>query len=196
MVTPLRSRLIIPITIAAVLALAGCSTSTATSEPGATTPVPAAPGANTSVAPSSDQPAASQGLPQIETDFPPACEIATVDELAAIVGNPLADGVGFTNLTCDWEGDADLTSVALLLQPIRSAMCGEGLPDGESTDQFGVPASVGYGDAGNVPGAQVGACIHAGLVLVTVTGGYGAESDEARYTGQAVGVMELVLGRL
>jgi len=39
-------------------------------------------------------------------------------------------------------------------------------------------------------------CVDAGLVLVTVTGCYGAPSDEARYTSEAADVMELVLGRL
>ena len=39
-------------------------------------------------------------------------------------------------------------------------------------------------------------CVDAGLVLVTVTGGFGAPSDEARYTGEAVEILELVLGRL
>ena len=120
----------------------------------------------------------------------------TPDELVAIVGNPLSDGSGFTTLICDWSSDGDDTSVSLLLQPLPAEFCGDGLPDGEATSEFGGEGSIGYSDAGNVPGAQVGVCVDAGLVLVTVTGGYGAPSDEARYTSEAADVMELVLGRL
>jgi hypothetical protein len=120
----------------------------------------------------------------------------TAAELAAIVGNAVADGVGLTNLVCDWESEAEDTSVALLLQPVPSELCADGLPDGHATDQFGAPGSIHYDDLGNIPGAQVGVCLDAGLVLVTITGGYGAASDEARYTGEALEVMELVLERL
>jgi hypothetical protein len=136
------------------------------------------------------------GLPDVESDFPPACDTVTADELATIVGNPLSDGSGFTTLICDWSSGADDTSVSLLLQPLPAEFCGDGLPDGEATSEFGGEGSIGYSDVGNVPGAQVGVCVDAGLVLVTVTGAYQAPSDEARYTSEAADVMELVLGRL
>lgn len=135
-------------------------------------------------------------LPDIESDFPLACETVTTAELVGVVGNPLSDGTGFTNLICDWGSDAEQTSVSLLLQPVPAEFCTAGLPEGESTDQFGSAGSIGYDDLLNIPGAQVGVCVDAGLVLVTVTGGYGAASDEARYTSEAVEVMELVLRRL
>jgi hypothetical protein len=155
--------------------------------PGSSDPPPAA---------SSDDAPASLELPELETDFPPACEVVTSDELVAIVGNPLGDGGGFTSLICDWQSAAEGTSVSLLLQPVPAEFCSAGLPEGEATDQFGGEGAIGYSDSANVPGAQAGACVDAGLVLVTVTGAYRAPSDEARYTGEAVEVMELVLGRL
>jgi hypothetical protein len=154
---------------------------------------PSSVGASAAAAP----PAASLGLPEIDSEFPDACGVVTPDELATIVGNPLGDGFGYGNLVCDWQGGgADETSVGLLLQPVPGQFCPDGLPEGDPTERFGGPASIGYDDIGDVPGAQVGVCVDAGLVLVTVTGAYRAASDEARYTGEAVEVMELILGRL
>jgi len=143
-----------------------------------------------------EQPGESLDLPDIEMEFPPACGVATADELAATVGNPLFDGTGFTSLICDWGSDGGDTSVSLLLQPVSAQFCTDGLPEGEATDQFGGQGAISYSDTANVPGAQIGVCVDPGLVLLTVTGAYGGASDEARYTGQAVEVMELVLSRL
>jgi hypothetical protein len=150
-------------------------------------------GAPSSGAPTSNPPAGSIALPDGETGFPLACGVVTADELEEVVGNPLADGTGFTNLICSWSSDAEETSVSLLLQPLPEEFCPDGLPEGEATDQFGGPATIHYDDLGGIPGAQVGVCVEGGLVLVTITGGYSAASDEARYTGEAVEVMELVL---
>ena len=138
---------------------------------------------------------ASLELPDIETDFPPACDVLASADLEPIVGNDLADGVALTNLICDWESDAEETSVALLFQPVPAEFCGGAL-DGTPTEQFGGPGSISYSDAGSIPGAQAGVCLDPGLVLVTITGGFGADSGEDRYTSHAVDVMELVLSRL
>jgi hypothetical protein len=189
---PTLARMRRSIILAALLTLvASCVTDASPASPGASvTNGPSAP-------PDASDPAAGNGeLPSVDSDFPPACEVVTPDELAEIVGNPLADGVGFTNLVCDWESEFDVTSVSLLLQPVPESVCAEGLPEGDPTDQFGAPATVAYDFAASIPGAQVGVCLEAGLVLVTVTGGIDAASDEARYTGEAIEVMELVLGRL
>lgn len=161
------------------------STDAGSGSPGGSTPVSAAPSA----------PVESIGI-DVASDFPAACGVATAEELAAIVGNPLSNGGGFTNLICDWESDAEATSVSLLLQPIPAQFCSDGLPVGEATEIGGYPGSIGYDDIADIPGAQAAVCVDAGLVLVTVTGGYGAPSDEARYTGEAVEILELVLGRL
>lgn len=149
----------------------------------ATTPEPEASGSSAS-------------LPAIATEFPNACEVLSADELAGAVGNAVADGVGLTNLICDWEGAAEETSVALLLQPVPADLCVDALPEGATSEQFGGPGAIAYDFAGNIPSAQAGVCIGPGLVLVTVTGGFGAESDEARYTEEAAAVMEMVLDRL
>ncbi|MGH2455217.1 MAG: hypothetical protein ACRDHD_03035 [Candidatus Limnocylindria bacterium] len=184
----------------ALAALAGLvlSACTAAGGPGPSDPAASSQtaGAATSSATPVDEPLASLDLPELETDFPPACDIVTADELATIVGNPLAGGTGFTALICDWSSQAEDTSVSLLLQPLPPEFCEDGLPDGEATDRFGGAGSIGYSDSLNIPGAQVGVCVDAGLVLVTVTGGYGAASDEDRYADEAVQVTDLVLARL
>ena len=179
-----------PTAVLLVLAVGGC----------------AGPGAGTSTLPNSSTasplaatsaaPASSAGLVDIETDFPPACGLVTPGELTSIVGNALSDGSGFTSLICDWGSDAGETSVSLLLQPLPAEFCPGGLPEGEATGQFGGAGTIHYDDLGGIPGAQVGVCVDGGLVLVTVTGGFGAASDQARYTREAVDVMELILERL
>lgn len=171
--------------------VAACGT-----DPGSSTP--ASSGAIGASAPQSAAPSAPPGSTgmNVESDFPAACGVATAEELSAIVGNPLSDGGGFTNLICDWESEAEATSVSLLLQPIPAQFCPDGLPVGEAAEIGGYPGSIGYDDIADIPGAQAAVCVDAGLVLVTVTGGYGAPSDEARYTGEAVEILELVLGRL
>jgi hypothetical protein len=178
--------------LAAITLLAACTSGAPTD---AVDPSSMASASSSDSSPSAGETVAGE-LPDIESEFPPACETVTPDELATIVGNPLSDGSGFTTLICDWSSGADDTSVSLLLQPLPAEFCGDGLPDGEATSEFGGEGSIGYSDVGNVPGAQVGVCVDAGLVLVTVTGAYQAPSDEARYTSEAADVMELVLGRL
>ena len=179
--------------LGALLALSACGTAPSAGSVSGNPISPPPAGSN----PTPDPPAASLELPEIESGFPAACGMVTSDELAAIVGNPLGDGGGFGNLVCDWQSDGtNETGVGLLLQPLPAQFCPDGLPEGDATDQFGSPASIHYDDIGDVPGAQVGVCVDAGMVLVTVTGGYRAASDKERYTGEAVEVMELILGRL
>jgi hypothetical protein len=169
---------------------------TACASPGASGPASSDESASSAQNPASEPQGTSAALPSIETEFPPACGVVTAGELSAIIGNPLADGSGFTSLICDWGSDPEETSASLLLQPLPTELCPDGLPDGEATDQFGSPASIHYDDLGDIPGAQVGVCVDGGLVLVTITGGVGAASDPPRYTSLAVEVMELVLERL
>jgi hypothetical protein len=176
--------------VLSVLAVAACG-SPAASERGPLDGDGASPAPN---AAASVTTAASLELPGVETDFPSACDVLTASELKGIVNNDLSDGAG-PGFVCDWRSSAEETGVSLLLQPVPPQFCEQGLP-GSATDRFGPPGSVEYSDAGNIPGAQAGVCLDPGLVLVTVTGGYGAESDEARYTDIAVKVMELVLERL
>lgn len=131
-----------------------------------------------------------------ETGFPPACDMLSAGELVTIVGNDLADGVSNTTMICDWESEAEATSVALLLQPVPTDICVSALEPGEATERFGAPGAIHYDDLGGIPGAQATACLDQGMVVVTITGGYGADSDPDRYSGEAIEVMQLVLGRL
>ena len=156
-------------------------------------PVGGDPSADSNATPSTTT-AASLDLPDVETAFPSACEVLTASELTGIVSNDLDEGTGL-GFVCDWQSSPEETSVSLLLQPVPPQFCEQGLP-GTPTDRFGVPGRIEYSDAGNIPGAQAGVCLDAGLVLVTITGGFGAASDEARYSDLAAEVMELVLERL
>lgn len=176
--------------ILSVIAVAACG-SPAASEPGPLDVDGTSPAPNPTASVTT---AASLDLPGVATDFPSACDLLTASELTGIVNNGLSEGTGL-GFVCDWHSAAEETSVSLLLQPVPPQFCEQGLP-GTPTDRFGAPGSIDYSDAANIPGAQAGVCLDPGLVLVTITGGFGAASDEARYTDIAVEVLEVVLERL
>jgi hypothetical protein len=180
---------LVSLAVIAVLALAACGSAGASPAEPASALASATPATTATVGA-----AASLDLPDVATDFPSACDVLAKAELEGIIGNGVSDGVGL-GFTCTWESAAEDTSASLLLQPVPMEFCEQGLI-GTATDQFGSPGGIEYSDAGNIPGAQAGVCLEPGLVLVTITGGYGAASDEARYTDQAVKVMEVVLQRL
>lgn len=183
-----------------LLLLTACATPSGSQPPGSAAVAsdmgPSAPaGPSGNQPPGSDAPA-SIGVPDGLDEFPPACDIVTTDDLVAIVGNALADGVAMMTSMCDWESEPEDSSVSLLLQSMPTASCVAALSEDEKTDRFGVPATIHYDDLGSIPGAQATACLGPGMVLVTLTGGYGAASDADRYTSEAAEILQLVLTRL
>ena len=61
---------------------------------------------------------------------------------------------------------------------------------------FDQPGAWAYDTALDIPGGSLTLCVDPGFVSVVVTGGIGAEDDEAAYRGMAEQIMKLVLGRL
>jgi hypothetical protein len=153
-----------------------------------------APGGSASAAPT--DPPASVDNGGGGGSFPAACSVLTAADWEAVLGNPVEEGAPNGTFVCGWGSEPEQSSGSLLLQTgVTRDLC-VSANSAVSIPGFDQPGVWAYDTSLNIPGGSLTLCVDPGFVSVVVTGGIGAEDDEAAYRGMAEEMMKLVLSRL